>query len=92
MNWYTNLPQGQYREMGVLLWRGFGIDNVMAQCLGNEEDTSGKGRQMPVASLSVHSHPDLVNPPNIISTLDPRNTISTPSPRLSLPKYPKLLV
>ncbi|KAG6833440.1 hypothetical protein H0H87_006806 [Tephrocybe sp. NHM501043] len=34
--------------MGVLLWRGFGVDNIMAQCFGNEEDTSGKGRQMPV--------------------------------------------
>ncbi len=42
---------GQYREMGVLLWRGFGIDNVMAQCFGNEEDKSGKGRQMPVVTL-----------------------------------------
>ncbi|RXW16469.1 hypothetical protein EST38_g9396 [Candolleomyces aberdarensis] len=41
---------GQYREMGVLLWRGFGMDNVMAQCFGNEEDFSGKGRQMPVAA------------------------------------------
>ena len=34
--------------MGVLLWRGFTIDNIMAQCFGNEEDGSGKGRQMPV--------------------------------------------
>ena len=47
---------GQYREMGVLLWRGFGIDQVMAQCFGNEEDTSGKGRQMPVVrSFVSHS-------------------------------------
>jgi TPP-dependent pyruvate/acetoin dehydrogenase alpha subunit len=36
--------------MGVLLWRGFSLDAVMAQCFGNEEDTSGKGRQMPVVS------------------------------------------
>ncbi|KAG1721028.1 hypothetical protein EDB19DRAFT_1774605 [Suillus lakei] len=46
----------QYREVGVLLWRGFTLDRVMAQCFGNHED-SGKGRQMPVvchlASLSV---------------------------------------
>lgn len=41
---------GQYREMGVLLWRGFTLDNVMAQCFGTEEDISGKGRQMPVVS------------------------------------------
>ena len=43
---------GQYREMGVLLWRGFGLKNIMAQCFGNEEDRSTKGRQMPVVSSS----------------------------------------
>ena len=42
---------GQYREMGVLLWRGFTIDDAMAQCFGNENDKSGKGRQMPVVCL-----------------------------------------
>lgn len=46
---------GQYREMGVLLWRGFTLDNVMAQCFGNEEDISGKGRQMPVVSAAPKS-------------------------------------
>jgi TPP-dependent pyruvate/acetoin dehydrogenase alpha subunit len=48
---FSHAKQGQYREMGVLLWRGFSIDKVMAQCFGNEEDTSGKGRQMPVVGL-----------------------------------------
>ena len=43
---------GQYREMGVLLWRGFTYDEVMAQCFGNHEDTCTKGKQMPVVSLS----------------------------------------
>lgn len=38
--------------MGVLLWRGFALNDVMAQCFGNEDDTSGKGRQMPVVSVS----------------------------------------
>ncbi|EIN12930.1 hypothetical protein PUNSTDRAFT_50148 [Punctularia strigosozonata HHB-11173 SS5] len=49
---------GQYREMGVLLWRGFGIEAVMNQCFGNEGDTSGKGRQMPVhfGSKAKHFH------------------------------------
>ncbi|TFK24991.1 branched-chain alpha-keto acid dehydrogenase E1-alpha subunit [Coprinopsis marcescibilis] len=49
---------GQYREMGVLLWRGFGLDKIMGQCFGNKEDTSGKGRQMPVhfGSPSHHFH------------------------------------
>ena len=45
------VPAGQYREMGVLIWRGFGIDQVMAQCFGNENDKSGKGRQMPVVGF-----------------------------------------
>ncbi|XP_047343951.1 2-oxoisovalerate dehydrogenase subunit alpha, mitochondrial isoform X1 [Vespa velutina] len=36
----------QYREAGVLLWRGFHISKFMNQCYGNVED-EGKGRQMP---------------------------------------------
>ncbi|MCL4138533.1 UNVERIFIED_CONTAM: hypothetical protein GTU68_037079 [Idotea baltica] len=38
---------GQYREAGVLMWRGFSLNKFMNQCYGNEEDL-GKGRQMPV--------------------------------------------
>lgn len=38
---------GQYREAGVLLWRGFTISDFINQCFGNMED-EGKGRQMPV--------------------------------------------
>lgn len=37
----------QYREAGVLLWRGYSITEFMNQCYGNFKDTS-KGRQMPV--------------------------------------------
>jgi len=40
--------------MGVLLWRGFGIDAAMAQCFGNEEDMGTKGRQMPVVG-QIHN-------------------------------------
>ncbi|KAH8825054.1 thiamine diphosphate-binding protein [Flagelloscypha sp. PMI_526] len=47
---------GQYREMGVLLWRNFGLDKIMAQCFGNSEDTSSKGRQMPVHFSSPDHH------------------------------------
>ncbi|KAF9077490.1 branched-chain alpha-keto acid dehydrogenase E1-alpha subunit [Rhodocollybia butyracea] len=54
---------GQYREMGVLLWRGFGLDNVMAQCFGNHEDTSGKGRQMPVHFGSPKHHFHTISSP-----------------------------
>lgn len=37
----------QYREQGVILWRGFGIQQVAHQLFSNELDL-GKGRQMPV--------------------------------------------
>eukprot|EP01100_Stratorugosa_tubuloviscum_P003241 TRINITY_DN1771_c1_g2_i2.p1 TRINITY_DN1771_c1_g2~~TRINITY_DN1771_c1_g2_i2.p1 ORF type:complete len:423 (+),score=177.20 TRINITY_DN1771_c1_g2_i2:135-1403(+) len=37
----------QYREVGVLLWRGFTLENVIDQCCSNEADPC-KGRQMPV--------------------------------------------
>ena len=38
---------GQYREAGVLMWRGFPLDDFMNQCYANQND-NGKGRQMPV--------------------------------------------
>ncbi|XP_043255178.1 2-oxoisovalerate dehydrogenase subunit alpha, mitochondrial [Colletes gigas] len=37
----------QYREAGVLLWRGYSIVEFMNQCYGNYKDNA-KGRQMPV--------------------------------------------
>lgn len=37
----------QYREPGVLLWRGFTLQEFANQCFGNKSDY-GKGRQMPV--------------------------------------------
>eukprot|EP00030_Apusomonadida_sp_AF-17_P003136 a345317_263.p1 GENE.a345317_263~~a345317_263.p1 ORF type:complete len:434 (+),score=196.47 a345317_263:67-1302(+) len=37
----------QYRESGVLFWRGFTLDQAMAQCYSTVDDL-GKGRQMPV--------------------------------------------
>ncbi|XP_077989256.1 2-oxoisovalerate dehydrogenase subunit alpha, mitochondrial-like [Glandiceps talaboti] len=42
-----DLIWGQYRESGVLMWRGFPLEQFMAQCYGNADDL-GKGRQMPV--------------------------------------------
>jgi hypothetical protein len=41
------VPTGQYREAGVLMWRGFTLDQFMNQCCSNHLDL-GKGRQMPV--------------------------------------------
>ncbi|KAJ9560264.1 hypothetical protein OSB04_005424 [Centaurea solstitialis] len=37
----------QYREAGVLLWRGFTLQEFVDQCFGNKNDY-GKGRQMPI--------------------------------------------
>ena len=42
-----DLVYTQYREQGAHIWRGFTIENVINQCIGNVED-NGKGRQMPV--------------------------------------------
>jgi hypothetical protein len=37
----------QYREAGLLMWRGFTLDQFCNQCFSNDMDL-GKGRQMPV--------------------------------------------
>jgi len=37
----------QYREAGLLMWRGFTLQQFADQCFSNESDL-GKGRQMPV--------------------------------------------
>lgn len=42
-----DLVYAQYREAGVLVWRGFTISEFIDQCYGNCDDL-GKGRQMPV--------------------------------------------
>jgi 2-oxoisovalerate dehydrogenase E1 component alpha subunit len=47
----------QYREQGVLLWRGFTLEQMAHQCFGTNQDL-GKGRQMPVhyGSRALHFH------------------------------------
>ncbi|XP_050348250.1 2-oxoisovalerate dehydrogenase subunit alpha, mitochondrial [Nymphalis io] len=42
-----DLVFAQYREVGVLLYRGMTITELINQCYGNHEDP-GKGRHMPV--------------------------------------------
>ena len=48
----------QYRELGVLLWRGFSLQQAADQCFSNEKDL-GKGKQMPVhygsSALNFHT-------------------------------------
>ncbi|XP_059454767.1 2-oxoisovalerate dehydrogenase subunit alpha 1, mitochondrial-like [Corylus avellana] len=41
----------QYREPGVLLWRGFTLQDFANQCFGNMAD-AGKARQMPIHYVS----------------------------------------
>lgn len=43
----SDVVLSQYREAGVLLWRGFTLKQFADQCFGNDADL-GKGRQMPV--------------------------------------------
>ncbi|KAI1298613.1 2-oxoisovalerate dehydrogenase subunit alpha, mitochondrial [Halotydeus destructor] len=42
-----DLVYGQYREAGVLMYRGFKLDQFMAQMYASKDDP-GQGRQMPV--------------------------------------------
>jgi len=42
-----DLVYGQYREAGVLMYRGFTLDQFCDQCYGNAGDL-GKGKQMPI--------------------------------------------
>ena len=37
----------QYREQGALMWRGYTLDQMLDQCMGNSQDPA-KGRQMAV--------------------------------------------
>ncbi|EWC46821.1 hypothetical protein DRE_03833 [Drechslerella stenobrocha 248] len=48
----------QYREAGVLMYRGYGLDEFMNQCFANRKD-HGKGRNMPIhyTSKRLNFHP-----------------------------------
>lgn len=52
----------QYREHGVLLWRGFGIQEAVDQCFSNVGD-KGKGRQMPIHYGSRRLHFQTISSP-----------------------------
>lgn len=58
----SNPATAQYRETGVLLWRGFTLDGIMAQVFGNHED-SGKGRQIAVHYGSKQHHFHTISSP-----------------------------
>ncbi|KAK6354897.1 hypothetical protein TWF696_004027 [Orbilia brochopaga] len=48
----------QYREAGVLMYRGYGLDEFVNQCFANKKD-HGKGRNMPIhyTSKDLNFHP-----------------------------------
>ena len=48
-----DLAYVQYREAGLLMWRGFTLDQFMNQCYGNLEDI-GKGKQMPLHARKIN--------------------------------------
>lgn len=52
----------QYREAGVLMWRGFTLDEFVNQCYSNSRDY-GKGRQMPVHYGSRHLNFQTISSP-----------------------------
>jgi len=58
----NDLVFGQYREAGVLMYRGFSLANFCDQCYSNVAD-GGKGRQMPVHyGSSEHSFVTISSP------------------------------
>jgi 2-oxoisovalerate dehydrogenase E1 component alpha subunit len=42
-----DLVYTQYREQGAHIWRGYTLESIINQCIGNSGDAA-KGRQMPV--------------------------------------------
>ena len=52
----------QYREVGVLLWRGYTLEQVCDQCLSSRDDP-GKGRMMPVHYGNAALHFQTISSP-----------------------------
>ena len=70
----TDMVYAQYREVGVLIWRGFSIDQVMDQCFGTRLDTA-KGRQMPVHYGSKEHNYQFIS--SCLSTQMPQGGLKT---------------
>lgn len=65
----------QYREQGAHYWRGFTIDQMISQCIGNSAD-EGKGRQMP-----IHYGSKTFNNMTVSSPLCTNQLTQAPKPR-----------
>ena len=70
----TDMVYAQYREVGVLIWRGFSIDQVMDQCFGTRLDAA-KGRQMPVHYGSKEHNYQFIS--SCLSTQMPQGGLKT---------------
>ncbi|GAA5981059.1 hypothetical protein JCM10908_003968 [Rhodotorula pacifica] len=53
----------QYREVGLLLWRGYPLSELMAQVFSTKNDKATKGRQMPVHYGSREHHFHTISSP-----------------------------
>lgn len=58
----TDPVLAQYREAGVLMWRGFALDEFADQCFSNQDDL-GKGRQMPIHYGTAALHFQTISSP-----------------------------
>ena len=58
----TDPVLAQYREAGVLMWRGFSLDQFADQCFSNQDDL-GKGRQMPIHYGTAALHFQTISSP-----------------------------
>lgn len=58
----TDVIYAQYRELGVLMHRGFTLQMCADQCFSNADDP-GKGRQMPVHYGSADLHVQTISSP-----------------------------
>lgn len=58
----NDLVLAQYREAGVLMWRGFDLNSFADQCFSNEGDL-GKGRQMPIHYGTAALHYQTISSP-----------------------------
>ncbi|TMW63488.1 hypothetical protein Poli38472_002429 [Pythium oligandrum] len=58
----SDMVFAQYREPGVLMWRGFSLENFADQCFSNQGG-HGKGRQMPVHYGSVELNYHTISSP-----------------------------
>jgi 2-oxoisovalerate dehydrogenase E1 component alpha subunit len=57
-----DMVYGQYREAGVLMWRGFTLQQFADQCFSNSGDPA-KGRQMPIHYGSVEHNFQTISSP-----------------------------